>query len=58
MNYNELLLLDLLEECSECGHLHFDVRFRSYIACPLDECSCELNDGEPHYDPLTRSYTR
>lgn len=33
-----------LDECSECGHLHFDVEQREYVPCPLatEGCTCAL----------------
>lgn len=27
-------------ECSECGHLHFDVTINDFIECPLEDCPC------------------
>jgi hypothetical protein len=39
---------EILEECSECGHLHFDPIRNTYERCPVaDEgCDCFI-DGEP-----------
>jgi hypothetical protein len=28
-------------ECSECGHLHFDVDTNDFIDCPLAEEGCD-----------------
>lgn len=38
---------DSLEECSECGHQHFDPRASDYMTCPVPECGCPMNPALP-----------
>jgi len=45
-------LAALFVECSECGHLHFNSRERTYEPCPVEGCPCpyaprtyEVRDG-------------
>lgn len=29
-----------VDECSECGHLHWDATNGVYVACPIEGCTC------------------
>lgn len=36
---------DAVVECSNCGHLHYDISTRSYFTCPLHDEGCPCRNG-------------
>lgn len=40
------MAVEMIIECSECGHEHFDSPNRRYLLCPIEACPCPFAGGD------------